>query len=218
MPPKTKTPEQRAQTRNSILDAARNLFVARGVEAVTMREIAKQIGCSATALYTHFADKETLLQELCSIDFLALATGMKAIMALDDPISRLNQLALGYAEFALTHPSHYRLMFMTPHIPCEPDERQIAQGNPEQDAYAQLTLMVKLAFNAGCFREELTESDLIAQTLWAGMHGVCALEIAKRDDAWIEWQPVKTRVALMQEALMRGLLKENSKENSKEKN
>jgi len=47
-----------------IIDAARELFVTRGVEAVTMREIAKRINYSATSIYLHFADKEALLRAI----------------------------------------------------------------------------------------------------------------------------------------------------------
>jgi AcrR family transcriptional regulator len=209
MPPKHKTEQQKQQTRTAILNAARELFVERGVEAVTMREIAKQVGYSPTALYLHFADKENLLKALCATDFLALAEGMNVIMRVKDPIERLNMLGKAYAEFALSHPNHYRLMFMTPQIPCDAKSGEVEKGNPDQDAYAMLIHMVNLAFEAECFREDITEPSLIAQTLWAGMHGVCALEITKQGDPWVDWQPVLARVSLMQEALMRGLLRQS---------
>lgn len=208
MPPRHKTEAEKQQIRSAVLDAARELFVARGVEAVTMREIAKKVGYSPTALYLHFADKEALLKALCATDFLSLAEGMTAIMQIDDPIERLNVMGRAYAEFALSYPNHYRLLFMTPQIPCDTMEGAVEKGNPDQDTYAMLMNMVKLAFDARCFREELKEPGLIAQTLWAGMHGVCALEITKQGDPWVDWQPVLERVLMMQDALMRGLLRQ----------
>ena len=208
MPPKYKTAQEKEQTRTAILNAARELFVERGVEAVTMREIAKKIGCSPTALYLHFADKESLLKVLCATDFLALAEGMNAIMQINDPVERLNLLGRAYVEFALSHPNHYRLMFMTPQVGCDITGDELEKGNPDQDGFAQLLHMVNLAFEAGCFREELKQPSLIAQTLWAGMHGVCALEITKQGDPWVDWQPILSRVLLMQDALMRGLLRQ----------
>ena len=57
MPPKVKTVQERQQLRALIIDAARELFVSKGVEAVTMREIAKRIGYSPTSIYLYFADK-----------------------------------------------------------------------------------------------------------------------------------------------------------------
>ena len=55
---KFQTEDERQQIRTLFIDAARELFVARGIGAVTMREVASRTGYSATALYMHFADKE----------------------------------------------------------------------------------------------------------------------------------------------------------------
>ena len=206
MPPKTKSPEERGILRTLILDAARSLFVERGIEAVSMREIAKKINYSATTLYHHFADKEALLQAVCDEDFLALASGMREIMQIPDLIARIRALCSGYAQFALQHPNHYRLMFMTPRTPCNMDITQINQGNTEQDAYAQLQLVVKAAFDVGLFKSELTEPELIAQTLWAGIHGVCSLEIALSHETWINWMNIEARINLIQIVMLRGLL------------
>lgn len=208
MPPKVKSVQDREKLRASILDAARTLFVERGIEAVSMREIAKKINYSATTLYHHFADKESLLQAVCDEDFLKLANGMHQIMQIPDLIERINALGKGYAMFALQHPNHYRLMFMTPRAPCNVDLTSIQQGNTEQDAYAQLAFVVKEAFEAGLFRPEFTDSELLAQTLWAGMHGVCSLQIALGQEGWIQWADVDQRLELMQGALMQGLLKQ----------
>lgn len=207
MPPKIKSPEDREKLRISILDAARSLFVARGIEAVSMREIARQINYSATTLYHHFADKEALLQAVCDEDFLALASGMREIIQIPDLITRIRALTNGYARFALQHPNHYRLMFMTPRTPCNLEITQIQQGNTEQDAYAQLKLVVQEAFNADLFKPELADFELIAQTLWAGIHGVCSLEIALGHETWIQWTDVEERLGLMQSAVLNGLLR-----------
>ena len=147
------------------------------------------------------------MRAVCDTDFLALALSLKDILNVADPIERLNILGMGYAKFALSHPNHYRLMFMTP-SPCfDPKTSSIQQGNLQQDAYAQLKEMVRLAFAAGCFREELKDAEIIAQTIWAGIHGVCSLEIALGNDAWIDWRVIESRLTLMRDTLMRGLLK-----------
>ena len=207
MPPKTKSPEDREKLRTRILDAARSLFVERGIEAVSMREIAKKINYSATTLYHHFADKEALLQAVCDEDFLALASGMREVIQIPDLIARIRALCTGYAQFALQHPNHYRLMFMTPRAPCNLDITQIQQGNTEQDAYAQLKLVVQEAFDASLFKPELTDFELIAQTLWASTHGVCSLEIALGHETWIQWTNIEPRLSLMHSALLHGLLR-----------
>lgn len=208
MPPKPKTEAERQQLRTLILDAARELFVSKGVEAVTMREIAKGIGYSATSIYLHFADKEAVLRAICDTDFLALATALKNIMEIPDPVERMQALGLGYAQFALTHPNHYRLMFMTERSPIHPDNSCLQKNNAEQDAYYQLKTVVTCAYDAGSFRDDLKNVDLIAQTIWAGMHGVCSLQITMSQDTWVSWSEISARLALMQQVLMLGLLRE----------
>jgi len=208
MPPKPKTETERQKLRTLIIDSARELFVSRGVEAVTMREIAKRIGYSATSIYLHFADKEAVLRAVCDTDFLALATSLKNIMQITDPVKRMQALGQGYAAFALTHPNHYRLMFMATHVAHDPAKSSLQQNSAEQDAYFQLRTVVSDVHAAGYFRAELQDVDLIAQTIWAGVHGVCSLQISMACDKWVNWSEISARLQLMQEVMMSGLLKD----------
>ena len=61
----------------------------------------------------------------------------------------------------------------------------------------------------GRFRQHLTDVDLICQTLWAGVHGVAALQIAMADDTWVAWRPAADRTALMLETLFSGLIRKD---------
>ena len=63
-------------------------------------------------------------------------------------------------------------------------------------------------FLADRFRAELQDVDLIAQTIWAGVHGVCSLEINMACDKWVNWTVIEARLQLMQTVLIRGLLRE----------
>ena len=111
---KERREREKEVVRGKILDAARELFVAEGYEAVTMRKIAQAIEYSPTAIYLHFRDKEAVINAICDTDFLQLATRFRKIAEVADPIARLRASGLAYADFALRHPNHYRLMFMTP--------------------------------------------------------------------------------------------------------
>ncbi|MCS7220043.1 MAG: TetR/AcrR family transcriptional regulator [Anaerolineae bacterium] len=57
-----------ANLRDRIIQVARELFVARGYHAISMREIAEAVGASKAALYYHFQDKEALFLAVLSAD------------------------------------------------------------------------------------------------------------------------------------------------------
>lgn len=212
MPRKVKTDIEKQALRTVIIDAARELFIHQGVDAVTMRAVATRIGYSATSIYLYFSDKEQLLRAVVDADVLKLAKALKSTLSISDPLQRFLQFGQHYVQFALTNPNHYRMMFMTPHPPCDPALSSIEQHNPEQDAYAQLIGVVTSAWQAGVFRPELTDPGLVAQTTWAAMHGLCALHINLADDAWIDWRPLETRINMMVQMCLHGLVKETHHE------
>ena len=201
---------EREEVRGRILDAARELFARDGYEAVTMRKIAEAIEYSPTAIYLHFKDKESLVRELCLGDFDSLAKAFQRIAREPDPLERLRKVGLAYADFALEHPNHYRLMFMTPHPGDVKDEEETAKrkGNPEGDAYAFLVATIAEAMEKGLLRPDLKDPQLVAQAAWAGVHGVVSLHVAKGEDPWIDWKPLKKTVALVVDSFTRGISRE----------
>lgn len=62
------------ETAERIRSAAEQLFAARGFAAVSMREIAGEVGVQAAALYNHFSNKQALLESL-------LVTHMEELIA-----------------------------------------------------------------------------------------------------------------------------------------
>jgi AcrR family transcriptional regulator len=174
-----------------------------------MRRVAEKIEYSPTAIYVYFADKQELFHELCQQDYARLAEVFQSSAMSSDPIERIKQIGRTYTEFGVRYPNHYKFMFMTPHPPHEPDEEdREVMGNPEVDAYAFLKWAVQRAIDAGCFRAELQDAELISQTLWAAVHGVIALNIAKCSDPWVDWRPLQQRAEMMLDVTLRGLVRE----------
>lgn len=207
---KERRERERENVRTAILDAAREMFATEGYEAVTMRQVAKRIEYSPTAIYLHFKDKEALMRALCDTDFAALAKRFSKIAKIVDPIERLRKAGLAYAEFGISNPNHYRLMFMTPHPPLKPEDSVIQHGNPEEDAYAFIVAILVDAIDQSLLRPDLADPHLAAQILWAGVHGVISLEIAKCNDPWIDWRSFRKRTELMIELIIDGITRGRS--------
>ncbi|KKE78233.1 TetR/AcrR family transcriptional regulator [Bacilli bacterium] len=101
-------------TRDMIMDAARDLFVEKGYQQVSMRQIAKKLNYSHGAIYYHFKNKAELFYALVKNHFLMLDQKIEEIV--NDEASneeKLGQLFFGYIEFGLTHQNHYEIMFLT---------------------------------------------------------------------------------------------------------
>ncbi|MFO0953310.1 MAG: TetR/AcrR family transcriptional regulator [Isosphaeraceae bacterium] len=188
------------------MDAARELFVGLGYEAASMRKIAEKVGVTATAIYTYFPDKEALLLEICNADFLALRNAFGRLARVADPVERMRRLGLAYVEFAAKNPNHYRLMFMVPHSHEMVEAGAIEHGNPDQDAYAFLKATVAECIAAGRFLAQYDDPDTVAQMLWASVHGLVSLHLAKGEDGWIVFRPLKKTAQELIDVTLRGML------------
>ncbi len=204
---KERRERERTETREKILEAAREMFVEHGYEQTTMRGIARRIEYTPTAIYHHFKDKESMLAEICAIDFLSLAAAFQGIGHVADPIERIERIGAAYIEFGMKHPKHYQLMFMTqrPDTPVD-----LEHGDPAVDAYAFLVQTCEEALAAGRFRPELKDAEQIAQMLWATVHGFVSLHIVMPEDEWLQWKDSEDTAARLRQAILRGLTLANT--------
>lgn len=56
--------QQKQQTRRSLLECAKELFVERGYAAVTIDDVVAAAGCSRATFYLHFSGKPEVLQKI----------------------------------------------------------------------------------------------------------------------------------------------------------
>jgi AcrR family transcriptional regulator len=196
---------ERAETREKILEAARELFVRKGYEATTMRAIADRVEYTPTAIYHHFRDKEALLTELCDRDFRSLAQAFNRIGQVPDPVERLLRIGEAYVQFAIAHPMQYQLMFMTRRPPLK---NGTAHSDPGEDAYAFLRQTCAEMIATGRLRPEFQDPDELAQMAWSACHGLVSLHIVKAHDKVIPWRDVRATARRAGEVMVRGLLRE----------
>ena len=77
------------------------------------------------------------------------------------------------------------------------------------DDYALLLHTVRQVMDQDRLRPELTDAELIAQLLWAGVHGVAALEITRADKQnWCRWSGHQVLSRHMIDLIFRGVLRE----------
>ncbi|CAN5762658.1 TetR/AcrR family transcriptional regulator [soil metagenome] len=98
------------QTRQQILDAAGELFVKDGYDAVSVRRIASQANVSHGTIYIHFQDKDDLLFQASEEQFTRLMSRLRRLPRSREPLQRLGDALLEAMRFGLDHPNEYQLM------------------------------------------------------------------------------------------------------------
>ena len=93
--------------RAAILQAAGEILEKEGLDAVTLREVARRAGVSHNAPSRHFPERETLLAALAGEGFMKL----REFQGLAAGKSGARGLGEAYVRFALEHPQRFRLMF-----------------------------------------------------------------------------------------------------------
>ena len=178
---KLRRERERAALKHKIMNAAREMFVRDGYEAVTLRSIASAIEYTPGFIYKLFRDKKELVEAILRKDIEDLRAHLLLCLTQDNPVERIIEMARHYSEWAITHPNHYRLMLFPPPAWAEqkrPPSPQAAPPPLEQEALDILTELVERAMRLGQFKKKYSDPRLVAATLWAGIIGAVLIEIS----------------------------------------
>ena len=98
--------------RDALLERAAEVIEARGIEALTLRGLARDLGVSHGAPNRHFSSREALIAALATKGFSeALAATLATMAAADeDPWIQLNAMGRGYLRWALEHRTLFRVI------------------------------------------------------------------------------------------------------------
>ncbi|TVX86771.1 TetR/AcrR family transcriptional regulator [Paenibacillus agilis] len=158
-------------TKQAILSAAADLFTSTGFEKVTMREIAKQAGCSHTAIYIYFQDKETLLFQLAKQPLQQLQDRLHELQQDTNlaPDATLKQMALALIHFGLTYRSMYHLFFFARSSRVDEKEPNLVIQKLRNDLFSVLRSSMADMINAP---EEDTQTLAYTRAFYYCLHGI----------------------------------------------
>lgn len=133
--------------KSALIGAALAAVETGGAEAVSLRELAAQLGVSRAAPYRHFADRDQLLAAVAARGFEALIEVYEAALAgPGDGRERLRRGLVGYMEFAHRRPGLHALMFESDFLRREPRPEVLVE--PAERSYRQLWRALEGAFPA----------------------------------------------------------------------
>ena len=174
--PRALTQAQIDDFRDQLRDVAAALFALHGFEAVTMRQIASELGVSAMTPYRYFPCKASIYAAARTEAFERFGARVdQAARAERDPLERLRALFRAYVRFALDEPGSYRLMFQLD----PPDEANLAG---EQLEVARSTWGPLLRALDDAVERGLLDGDplTLAHLCWIQVHGLVSLHLANR--------------------------------------
>ena len=172
-----------------ILNGARKVFLEKGYEQTSMRNIANEINYSPGSLYFYFKDKSEIFHELHREGFQLLLNQLKVLDKVADPFERLKANGRVFIQFAKENKDYYNLMF----IVDEPTKIPETGGfKIAQEAINQLSSVVIECKQKGRFKD--MDTEYFTFMMLSLLHGICALFCKDRTTSFVN----KTNEDLME--------------------
>jgi AcrR family transcriptional regulator len=162
-------------SRQAIIEAARALLAADGIEAVSLRRVAGALGVTAPALYAHVKDKHDLLQGVADQEGRRVIERIRSILE-TDPLALIRARCLAYVAYAKENPALFKAIFMVrPELTAEPDDAEAMATMATEAFQVGAAPLFELA-RAGLLGS--VDPHLAALTIWTATHGVATVILA----------------------------------------
>ena len=163
-------PYHHGNLRTALLDQAERTLRERGVEALSLRELARETGVSHGAPRRHFADRQALLDALAEAGFERLGSELRAAVetAGEGFPARLQATAGAYIRFATRDAALLELMFAGKHGDSSGSLEEAAE-----QAFSVLFELILEGQDEGAL--EPGEPKRVGLVLFATIQGIAAL-------------------------------------------
>jgi AcrR family transcriptional regulator len=174
---KQRQEREREAVARSILDAARDLFVAEGYHNVSIRKIAERIEYSPAAIYSYFPSKDDIFFALAEEGFHILFAPVATAEDLPDLLDDLRRTFWRLYEFSRSHPEYFALMFVDRTVPRINKDWQ--RFGFVRDMKAHMGAKIQRAIAAGLFPAG-SHPDAIGRILMTTILGGAIAQLCNR--------------------------------------
>jgi len=175
---KERQERDRQRIQQSILAAARELFIAEGYQHVSLRKIADRIEYSPAAIYGYFPSKDDIFFALAAEGFRILADRVfNSLQGITEPFERLRHGLWAFYEFAKSDPEYFALMFLDRSVPSLSQDFQRFEFFQETTRRAEAD--IRACIDRGQFSSRLDPAAAL-HVLWVGMLGAATIRLAQR--------------------------------------
>ena len=168
-----------------MIEAGINLVAKEGLDGFSLRKVAGLCGVSHAAPYSHFGNKDRLLEEMqnyVSENFTAQLEG--TIARCKDKERILMELSKAYLDFFTAHPNYFAFLFGKSKIALD-----LTQGADPQKNYRPYEIFKAAAEDflarKNCPKEKRRD---ITISLWAFVHGITSLATMRGVKCGFKWE------------------------------
>jgi AcrR family transcriptional regulator len=157
-----------------LVDAAARVLSTEGPDAVTARRLAREVGASTMAVYTHFGSMDELLMALRREGFRRFGAVVGAPELTDDPVADWCAQGWAYLYFARTETHLWSTIFG----PFGQDMDGVSDEDVAAafDTFEALELRVRRCAEGG--RWTVDDPVAGAEVCWAHVHGLASIEFS----------------------------------------
>ncbi|QUD87186.1 TetR/AcrR family transcriptional regulator [Phenylobacterium montanum] len=195
--PKVLSEAEIADFRERLIDAAERLFAEKGLEAVSLRQLAGELGVSAMTPYRYFKDKDEMLAAVRARGFDRFSEALETAFAKPGTADeRAAAASDAYVRFALEQPAAYGLMFDLSQ-PTEGDYPDLVRAllRAKKTMTAHIELLMAEGRIAG-------DPIVLAHAFWAALHGLVMLRLSSKFADDVDFDAVRRALS---GALARGV-------------
>jgi AcrR family transcriptional regulator len=158
------------ELRDACIVAAQEVIAERGIENLSLRDVARKLGVSHQAPYKHYPSRDHLLAEVMRRCFQRFAAHLDARPRNEDPEQDLNALGVQYLSYAQEHPLEYRLMFSTTWPEAALEMNVVGDATHAFDVLRGV--LKRMHGDSAAMRETV---DLDALYIWSTVHGLAGV-------------------------------------------
>jgi AcrR family transcriptional regulator len=166
---RTQTPPK-PNLKEACVQAAHEFIAEKGIENLSMRDVARKLEVSHQAPYRHYPSKDHLLAAVIARCFRDFAGFLDARPNFESPEEDLAAMGQQYVTYATSHPLEYRLMFGTTWPDAAEDSELIRDS-----LHAFNVLRRVLERIHGTTKAAREKVDLDAMFIWSNMHGLVTI-------------------------------------------
>jgi AcrR family transcriptional regulator len=157
-----------------ILTAARRIVCEKGIDALTARKIASEVGYTVGTIYQHFGNMDDLVHRMNGETLGMLFDHCSSLPAQESPGVRLLSLARAFVNFAEKHPKEWDAVISYRYGPDH-------VWSVDYDAMVNRLLGLLAEATGSLYCEELRDQQVLdIRLLWVSMFGIFSLHASGR--------------------------------------